>query len=52
MALWGDNFILLVEEGAKLPSNLQGVYEVRYQGSTPDHDTTMKLLRAFKEFKS
>lgn len=52
MALWGDNFILLVEEGAKLPSNLQGLYEVRYEGFALDHDATMKLLRAFKEFKS
>lgn len=52
MALWGDNYILLVEEGAKLPSNLQGLYEARYQGTALDHDSTMKLLRTFKEFKS
>jgi hypothetical protein len=52
MALWGDNFILLVEEGTKLPSNLQGLYEVRYQGTTLDADATMKLLKAFKSFKS
>jgi hypothetical protein len=52
MALWGENFILLVEEGAQLPSNLQGLYEARYQGTALDHDATMKLLRTFKEFKS
>jgi predicted nucleotide-binding protein len=52
MALWGDNYILLVEEGTKLPSNLQGLYEVRYQGTALDHDATMRLLRALKEFKS
>lgn len=52
MALWGDNYILLVEEGTKLPSNLQGLYEARYQGTALDHDATMKLLRTFKEFKS
>ena len=52
MALWGENFILLVEEGAKLPSNLQGLYEARYAGTALDHDATMKLLRTFKEFKS
>lgn len=52
MALWGDNFILLVEEGTKLPSNLQGLYEVRYQGTTLDADATMRLLKAFKSFKS
>ena len=52
MALWGDNFILLVEEGTKLPSNLQGLYEVRYQGTTLDAEATMRLLEAFKKFKS
>ena len=31
MALYGRNFILLVEEGVKLPSNLQGLYECRYR---------------------
>ncbi len=28
MALYGERFILLVKEGVKLPSNLQGIYEV------------------------
>src|SRR5437879_7150219 len=45
MALWGENYILLVEEGTKLPSNLQGLYEARYTGDALDHDATMKLLR-------
>ena len=52
MAFWGDNFILLVEEGTKLPSNRQGLHEVRYSGASLDHDATLKLLRAFKEFRS
>jgi CAP12/Pycsar effector protein, TIR domain len=52
MALWDDNFVLLVEEGVKLPSNLQGLYEVRYAGDALDHEATMKLLRTFKQFKS
>jgi Predicted nucleotide-binding protein containing TIR-like domain len=52
MALYGSNYILLVEEGTQLPSNLQGLYEVRYKGTDLDADATMKLLRAFKEFKS
>jgi CAP12/Pycsar effector protein, TIR domain len=52
MALYKDNFILLVEEGTKLPSNLQGLYEVRYEGKTLDADATMRLLKAFKAFKS
>jgi len=52
MALYGTNFILLVEEGTQLPSNLQGLYEVRYSGTEVDAIVTLKLLRAFKEFKS
>jgi hypothetical protein len=52
MALWEDNFVLLVEEGTKLPSNLQGLYEARYKGDALDHSATMKLLRTFKQFKS
>jgi predicted nucleotide-binding protein len=52
MQRYGRNFILLVEEGTKLPSNLQGLYEVRYEGATLDADATMRLLKAFKSFKS
>ena len=51
MALYGKNFILLVEEGVKLPSNLQGLYECRYQGDELNMAATMKLLKAFNEFK-
>lgn len=51
MALYGRNFILLVEEGTTLPSNLQGLYEVRYEGKSMDAGATMKLLKAFKDFK-
>lgn len=51
MALYGRNFILLVEEGVELPSNLQGLYECRYKGGTLDGDATMKLLKAFNEFR-
>lgn len=50
MALYGDRFILLVEEGVMLPSNLQGLYECRYQGSELNMPATMKLLEAFNEF--
>lgn len=52
MALYGANYILLVEQGMELPSNLQGLYEARYKGDALDHDATMKLLRTLKEFKS
>ncbi len=52
MALYGANYILLVQAGTKLPSNLQGLYEARFKGEALDHDATMKLLRTLKEFKS
>lgn len=52
MALYPEGFILLVEEGATLPSNLQGLYEVRCQGTSLDADATMRLLKAFQTFKS
>lgn len=52
MALYGQKFILLVENGTKLPSNLQGLYEVRYEGATLDYVATMKLLKAFNDFAS
>ena len=51
MALYGRNFILLVEEGVKLPSNLQGLYECRYSGDELNMPATMKLLKAFNDFK-
>lgn len=50
MALYRRNFILLVEEGLKLPSNLQGLYECRYQGDELSGEATMKLLKAFNAF--
>lgn len=51
MALYGKNFILLVEDGVKLPSNLQGLYECRYEGNELNTTATMKLLKAFNDFK-
>jgi predicted nucleotide-binding protein len=47
----GYRFILLVEDGLKLPSNLQGLYECRYSGDELTANATMKLLKAFNEFK-
>lgn len=52
LALYGKRFILLVEEGTELPSNLQGLYQARYSGGKLDYDATMKLLKTFNEFKS
>lgn len=52
MALYGRRFILLVRDGVKLPSNLQGLYEVRYQGDVLDGAVTIRLLKAINEMKS
>jgi predicted nucleotide-binding protein len=52
LALYKRNFILLVESGVELPTNLRGLYEVRYSGKTLDYDATMKLLKAFNEIKT
>ena len=51
MALYRRRFILLVEAGVDLPSNLQGLYEVRYEGGRLEYDATMRLLRAFNDFR-
>ena len=50
MALYDTKFVLLVEEGLRLPSNLQGLYECRYEGDELNMPATMKLLKAFSEF--
>lgn len=52
MAFYGRRFILLVKDGVKLPSNLQGLYEVRYPGDTLDAASTIKLLEAMKDIKN
>lgn len=51
MALYRRNFILLVEAGVQLPSNLQGLYECRYIGDELSGEATMKLLKAFNAFE-
>ena len=52
MAFYGRRFILLVREGVKLPSNLQGLFEVRYSGDTLDAASTIRLLEAIKDIKN
>lgn len=52
MAFYGKRFILLVRDGVKLPTNLQGLYEVRYAGETLDASETIKLLEAIKDIKN
>ncbi len=52
MAFYGRRFILLVRDGVKLPSNLQGLYEVRYSNDILDATATIKLLEAIKDIKN
>ncbi len=51
IALYGKNFVLLVEEDISLPSDLQGLYRCDYEGDSLDHAATMKLLKTFNQFK-
>ena len=50
MALYGKNFVLLVEEDIELPSNLQGLYTCRYEGNELTWGAGMKLLEALSTF--
>ena len=52
MALYGRRFILLVKSGVSLPSNLQGLYDVRYEGDKLDGDATIRLLKAIRDIKN
>lgn len=52
MALYKRRFILLVENGVTLPSNLQGLYEVRYEGARLDYEATMRLLKALTNLRT
>jgi hypothetical protein len=51
MALYGRRYIFLVREGVRLPSNLQGLYEVRYSGDVLSGDDTIKLMGAINDMK-
>ncbi len=52
MALHRGRFILVVEEGVELPSNLQGLYQCRYSGEGLDWDAGMKILEALRGLKA
>jgi predicted nucleotide-binding protein len=52
MALYGERFILLVKEGVKLPSNLQGIFEVRYSGDKLDGNETIRLMSSINDMKT
>lgn len=52
LALYGKRFILLVKAGVQLPSNLQGLYQVRYEGDKLDGEATIRLLKAINDIKN
>ena len=52
LALFGRRFILLVRQGVQVPSNLSGLYEVRYEGDVLDGNTTLKLLEALGDMQN
>jgi len=51
LALHRERFVLLVKEGVQVPSNLQGLYQCRYSGEMLDFEATMRLLKAFNDFR-
>lgn len=52
MALFGERFILVVKDGVKLPSNLQGLPVQPYKGTTLDMEETVKLMKAINDMKN
>lgn len=44
-------FVLVVEQGVELPSNLQGLYQCRYTGDGLDFDAVMKIQETLKGLK-
>ncbi len=50
MALYGRNFVLLVEDAVELPPGLQGLCECRYRGDELNMTAMMNLLRTFTGF--
>ena len=43
-----NRFVLVVEEGIDVPSNLQGLYQSRYSGDSLDWDAGMKIQEALR----
>jgi len=52
MALYGRRVVLLVRDSARLPSNLQGLFEVRHSGEGLSGDATIRLLEAINDIKN
>jgi len=50
--LYGRRFVLLVKDGVQLPSNLQGLCDVRYSGKLMDVDSNIRLLEAISDIQN
>jgi hypothetical protein len=50
MALYGRNFVLLLEDGVELPGNLHELCACRYGGDELNMPAAMKLFKAFNDF--
>jgi hypothetical protein len=50
MALYGREFVLLLDEAIELPPNLRGLRECRYRGDELNKPEIVRLLRAFSSF--
>ncbi len=50
MALYGREFVLLVEDAIELPPSLRGLREWRYSGGASKLPGMMQLLHAFSSF--
>jgi hypothetical protein len=51
MALFGREFVLLIEDAAELPPKLHGLCECRYSGDGLNRPALMRLLDAFSSFR-
>lgn len=52
MALYKKRFILLAPKNVTLPSNLSGLYIVKYSGDSLDGSATIDLMSAINDMKS
>ena len=50
MALYKGNFILLVEKGVSLPSNLQGLSRIEFAGDALDYTAAVRVLKSLDNF--
>lgn len=52
IALYGRRIVLLVEKGVTLPSNLDGLFHVDYEGKSLDSDATIRVLEALSDLQN